>query len=45
MLKSQFTVSMWVCLLVLSLEPAWSTTGIVVVDFTNGVDRNGVPVG
>lgn len=45
MLKSQLTVSMWVCLLVLFLEPAWSTTGTVVVDFTNGVDRNGVPVG
>lgn len=45
MLKSQFTVSMWVSLLVLFLEPAWSTTGIVVVDFMNGVDRDGVPVG
>ncbi|MGW8185634.1 MAG: DUF3047 domain-containing protein [Desulfobacterales bacterium] len=45
MLKSQFTVSMWVSLLVLFLEPAWSTTGIVIVDFMNGVDRDGVPVG
>jgi len=45
MLKSQFAVRMWVCILVLFLEPAWSTTGIVVVDFMNGVDRDGVPVG
>ena len=45
MTKMHLLRNLLVCLLGLFLVPAWSTTGVVIGDFTNGTDRNGVPVG
>ncbi|MGA9477410.1 MAG: DUF3047 domain-containing protein [Desulfobacterales bacterium] len=45
MTKMHLLRNLLVCLLALFLVPAWSTTGVVIGDFTNGTDRNGVPVG
>ncbi|MGA9534513.1 MAG: DUF3047 domain-containing protein [Desulfobacterales bacterium] len=45
MTKLHFLWIFLVCLLTLFLVPAWSTTGVVIGDFTNGADQKGVPVG
>lgn len=45
MTKLHFLRNFLVCLLALFLVPAWSTTGVVIGDFTNGADQKGVPVG
>jgi len=45
MTKLHFLWIFLVCLLTLFLVPAWSTTNVVIGDFTNGADQKGVPVG
>jgi hypothetical protein len=45
MSKLHFLWIFLVCLLTLFLVPAWSTTNVVIGDFTNGADQKGVPVG
>jgi hypothetical protein len=46
MTKMHLLRNLLVCLPALFLVPAWgSTTEVVIGDFTNGADQNGVPVG
>jgi len=45
MIKTHFLSNLVACLLMLFLVPAWATTDVVIGDFTNGADQNGVPVG